>query len=120
MFYRHLLNLGRVSLLSSVVLGGCQAQKTDTPATDVMRAIDPTSAVLVFPSVKQRMLAVETGITGLWAGFGRNNNLLGGEPCSGSGPSVAIRQLDDRQRVINGQVRSILTMQTRTRTIRSQ
>jgi hypothetical protein len=116
MSYYQSANLGRIALLS-VALAGCQAQNT---APALRSVVEPTSPVLVLPSAQQRMLALETGITGSWAGSGRNNRLLGGEPYSVAGPSVALRQMDDRQRIINGQVRSTLTLRTRDQTVKSR
>ena len=119
MFYYQSTNLGRIALLS-VALAGCQAQKAATSAPAVRSIVNPTASVLVLPSAQQRMLALETGITGSWAGSGRNNSLLGGEPYSVAGPTVALRQMDDRQRIINGQVRSTLTLRTRDQTVKSR
>ena len=107
-------------LLGIVALGGCQAQKAETSQPVLRAVVDPTSAVLVLPSRQQQLLAEETGIHGLWAGVGRNNGLLGGQPNGFSGPSVAIRESNDRQRIVNGRVRSNVLLETRARTIRSR
>ena len=115
----HFANFGRIAILG-VALGGCQAPKAAPSSPAVRSVLDPTSAVLVFPSAELRMLALDAGISDARAGSGRNNGLLGGEPSDAAGPSMAIRQLDDRQRVINGQVRSNLTIRTRDRTIWSR
>ncbi len=113
-------NFGWFLLLGVAALGGCQAQKAKTSQPVLEAVVDPTSAVLVLPSVQQRLLAEETGISGVWAGLGRNNGLLGGQPYYLSGPSVAIRESNDRQRIVNGRVRSNVLLETRARTIRSR
>lgn len=116
---RYFFNFGRIAILS-VAMGGCQAPKAAPSVPAVRPVVDPTSAVLVFPSSELRILALESGMSGARAGSGRNNGLLGGDRSDAARPSVVIRQLDDRQRVINGQVRSNLTIRTRGRTIWSR
>ena len=106
---RATLQIG-LHLLAGSTLVGCATAAPAPPPPPVAEV----SSLLVLPSARQSMLALETGMVVDDAIRSRNQSQLGGSPVSGAGPIFVFRGLRDDQRIINGRNQSTFSVRVRT------
>ena len=106
-----------VALILPALLGlpACEtASKDAQPALVVAAEVRPA---LVLPSPMVLDLASESGLP-VSPPPGRSDHRLGGAPIGTGGPSVAIVEVRDDQRIVNGRVYNQTRWRTRTGNVR--
>ena len=101
-----------LALGCGVLLGGCASEPRPVDTASTGDAV-PVRPVLVLPSETMLELASATHRP-VGLNPGRRNRNLGGAPMDSPGPGVAIIEVRDDQRIVNGRVQSQTRWRTRT------
>jgi hypothetical protein len=108
------IRLSLAAVLVTSMVGGC---RTTTPAP--VAPSRATSSVLALPSAAQIACAGRAGLSD--SGWnGRRNEVLGGAPIEGHGPSYARVDALSDQRIVNGRVYGNLRWRTRSVDVRGR
>ncbi|MEC8320067.1 MAG: hypothetical protein VX726_09750 [Planctomycetota bacterium] len=99
-----------------LALPACETATKDAQPVSVRAA--EVRPVLVLPSPMVLDLASQSGLP-VSPPSGRSDHRLGGAPIGTGGPSVAIVEVRDDQRIVNGRVYNQTRWRTRTGNVRS-